>query len=801
MYLEQLVLEGFLSYREKQIIDFTDVASCLVLGQIEGDSELSNGAGKSSLFESVPVCFFSKGSGRSDVLDSYINDKMKKMFIGVTFRIDNQRFKTERTKTRASTSLFEIFMDTTNTELENATWKKTDKSIEDILGLSSKTYSSTIYLNEREALKIITGTSSDRKEILRELLDIEIYEKAAKASSKKFDEFERKMLVNLDMIKDRKLQLEEEEPVKIKLEETQKALNENKLINEKTNLDLKAKNESRLALEIDLKTQKVISSQIEQKQKELDETNKKKTKIVNDTKELNEEVIEQSEKFKQYKLKIEKQAEQKPQIALDLTKIDAKLKIVDEAEEQIKTLNEELKTSNEQIKQHNEEIKVHNEEVKLQEKQKQKLLSSIEVSKAEKKPINELLSRLDDFESVCPVTSLECTVLNKEYKTTMFGQKKLELSAIDEKVKEIEKDVKKVGENIEKIEEKITIIEDKIKVIEKQQYVLTSKENDLKKITKTRQEINDSLTQLKLKSQSIENDENNLKQKSIEFAQYLEQSKKEIEEFNETLKTIEVSTIDIQNSKKELESTLNKEIQTKVDNLNLEIRTIERMLSTIAKEIENKNQELGEIKNSLARLEKMKLEIQHMSKNNEENTKQKKIFQKLSEIFGKDGMQKTLMKEAIPLLEKYTLDFLKIFNEDSEKIKVKFDLDPKRQDGEYKKGGGLDILVIEEEKDPKDLQMYSGGETVRITFSIVLALAKLLSLRAGKRHESLIIDEKIAKLDARGIEQFGEVIKEIAKIYKQVFIITHIDTLKDMINGNLLIVNKTENEGSLVTLN
>jgi DNA repair exonuclease SbcCD ATPase subunit len=96
--------------------------------------------------------------------------------------------------------------------------------------------------------------------------------------------------------------------------------------------------------------------------------------------------------------------------------------------------------------------------------------------------------------------------------------------------------------------------------------------------------------------------------------------------------------------------------------------------------------------------------------------------------------------------------------------------------------------------------MYSGGETVRIVFSIVLSLAKLLSKRAGKKHETLIIDEKIAKLDTRGIEQFGEVISEISKIYKQVFVITHIENLKDLINGSEIVINKTDNEGSLVSV-
>jgi len=786
MFLEQITIEGFLSYRDKQVIDLSNVSTCLVLGQINGDPELSNGAGKSSLFEAILVNFFGKSLGRSDVLDSYINDSMSKMQIEVIFKLDNQRFKTLRTKKRSSSTSFEISLDSTNTEFCNATWKKIDKTIEEVLGLSSKTYNSTIYLNERESLKIITGTSSDRKEILRELLDIEIYEKAFKISSKKFDEYDKKMLVNLDMIKDRQTQLEDEELIRNSLLDLQKKLQVKKQFIETLSESLKEKNKEKLLLEIDLKTQKVILSQIQQKQKDLDTVNSSKKKTNNEIQDLDKEVIEQNEKLKNYKLKIDKQAEQKPQFKKDALLLDDQLRVVDQADEQIKAIREELRLVSEQIKAFNVEI---NEKYK----QKSNLNSSLEVIKAEKKPINDLLARLDEFENVCPITLLECSVLNKNYKNNIIEQKKLEIKQLDLKKEDLEKQIKLVEEQTKNI---------KINVggAEKQTYQLTAKEHELSKTSRMRQSFNNSLMQLKLKQQSLDNDENNFKQKNIEFGEYIEQSKNDINDLKKSLKEIETNIIEIQKSKKELEIVLSNDIQVKVDKLNQEIKEVEQNIFNINSENEACIQKIGEMKNSLTRLEKMKLEIEHMFRNNEDNIKQKAIFQSLTTIFGKDGIQKSLMKEAIPLLEKYTLEFLKIFNDDSEKLRIKFDLDPKRQDGEFKKGGGLDILVLEDDKEPKDLQMYSGGETVRIVFSIVLALAKLLSLRAGKRHESLIIDEKIAKLDARGIEQFGEVIKEISKIYKQVFVITHIDSLKDLISGNQLIVNKTDNDGSIVSL-
>jgi exonuclease SbcC len=758
MLLEQLIIEGFLSYRLRQTINLSDVTTCLVLGQINGDSELSNGSGKSSLFEAILVCFFGKGSGRADLLDSYINDCMIKMYLEVIFRIDNQRYKTVRSKIKASSAVFEIYLDSTNKDLKDATWKKTDKTIEDILGLSAKTYCSTIYLNERESLQVITGTSSERKEILRELLNINVFESAAKRCNKTFDDYDKKVQVNFSLIKDKQIQLEQEDDLKKKLElvETElKEVKKNLKLQEKV---LKDTNEKKKQIEISISTQKSVKDQIAVVLKDVSEKTGTKKSCQVEIDEITKEIEDQKKAYSRSKTEIEEESKNVFVLEKSIKENEKKLKELDKVDKELKETTKLIKEKTEQ-------------KTEL-EKQNVALV-------AEYKRLQQFIAKLDGFKSACPVTEMECPVLNPKYK----------------------EELKKIKQNIiEAISLDCDVLKKKIEDIIKEIKDLSKKEIELENKSETRQDVNESLSKFKLKLQTIENNKSRFAEKEKEYNEYLKSSDEDIKSNKQKIVDIDRILTDLNNSIKELEGKLDSTLDQKLKIVSDEKDEIEEEIVEIRADLETKNQKLGEIKSSLEKLVKLKTEIEHLSKNNEENAKQMKIHQILSTEFGKDGIQKAIMKESIPLLEQYTSDFLKIFNNDSEKIKVKFDLDPKKQDGEFKKGGGLDILVLEDGKEPKDLQMYSGGETVRIVFSIVLSLAKLLSLRAGKKHETLIIDEKIAKLDVRGIEQFGEVIAEITKIYKQVFVITHIETLKDLINGNEIMINKTEQEGSVVSV-
>lgn len=758
MLLEKIILQGFLSYRKKQEIDLSLVSSCLVLGRVNNDPEFSNGAGKSSLFEAIPVNFFGKGSGRAGLLDSYINDNMSEMRIEIIFKIDNQRYQSIRSKTRGSSGDFEIFYDTTNLELKDATWKKCDKTIEEILGLSSKTFSSTIYLNERESLQVITGTSSERKEILRELLNIDIYEKCSKFCSKRHDEFDRKVQVNINMIQDKQEKLEQEPATKQKLKTAELNLKNLKKTLKEKEKELKEKNEEKQKLHVKIETENLVSNQIIQIQKSLIQLQIDLKKSNDDLRQANEEFEEQTERYNQFKESIKSSIKRKPLVEKIINQQEKVLKKIDQADSELKLLLKEAK-------------KVSEEKTQAEK--------DLAIVKNETKHIQAFLDNLEKFGNVCPVTELECQVLKGEYKQSLSEDKIKELTEKEKKIEELNVHIQQL-------------------LLSLRSY--TKQEQELDTVCDSRQAENEKLSEAKLELQKILNGENTFSEKEKEFNEYSKEVEKEKVDISKNSENIKKKITEQKNEIEELEKKIDPSLQKKMDTLLKETQEIENCVSDLNDEYDDQNQHVGELKSQVLEFEKIKSDIKHLNKNNEENMKQKKINQSLTMLFGKDGIQKSVMKESIPLLEEYTKEFLKIFNEDSENIKVKFDLDPKRQDGEFKKGGGLDILVLEEGKEPKDLQMYSGGETVRIVFSIVLSLAKLLSLRAGKKHETLIIDEKIAKLDSRGIIQFGEVISEISKIYKQVFVITHIDSLKNLINGNEIIVNKTIEEGSQVVV-
>ena len=107
----------------------------------------------------------------------------------------------------------------------------------------------------------------------------------------------------------------------------------------------------------------------------------------------------------------------------------------------------------------------------------------------------------------------------------------------------------------------------------------------------------------------------------------------------------------------------------------------------------------------------------------------------------------------------------------------------------------LDIIVSDELGE-RPYEGWSGAERFDVDLSIRLAISKFLAKRAGAKIETLIIDEGASCLDAQGREHFTAAINEIAKEFKLVLCITHIDELKEHFPQQL-IVSKTP-EGSQV---
>ncbi|MBL8097629.1 MAG: SMC family ATPase [Anaerolineales bacterium] len=166
----------------------------------------------------------------------------------------------------------------------------------------------------------------------------------------------------------------------------------------------------------------------------------------------------------------------------------------------------------------------------------------------------------------------------------------------------------------------------------------------------------------------------------------------------------------------------------------------------------------------------------------------------LERAFGKDGVPALLIEQALPQIEQKANDLLDRLSDS--RMTVRFVTqaeyrDKKRDDLKET----LDIQ-ISDSSGSRNYEMYSGGEAFRVNFAIRLALSEILAQRKGARLQTLVIDEGFGSQDALGKQRLVEAINAVKKDFAKIFIITHLDDLKDVF-PNRIEVDKTERGSSV----
>jgi exonuclease SbcC len=90
----------------------------------------------------------------------------------------------------------------------------------------------------------------------------------------------------------------------------------------------------------------------------------------------------------------------------------------------------------------------------------------------------------------------------------------------------------------------------------------------------------------------------------------------------------------------------------------------------------------------------------------------------------------------------------------------------------------LDIK-ISDELGTRSYEMFSGGESFRVNFSIRIALSRLLAHRAGTRLQTLVVDEGFGSQDQEGRDRIVEAIQAIEAEFEKILIITHLEDLRE----------------------
>jgi len=206
----QLRIAGFLSYRDPVEVDFTTFELACISGQ--------NGAGKSSLLDAMTWALFGQARKRDD---SLVNLQSKAAEVALTFSYENNIYRVQRTLPRGKTTVLEFQIKSGDEwkPLTERTLRETQARIEQTLRLDYDTFINAAFFLQGKADQFTQQNASKRKDVLSNILGLEIWETYKARTVEKRRGLEEEVIGIDRSIADIDSELDEEEPRKQRLKE------------------------------------------------------------------------------------------------------------------------------------------------------------------------------------------------------------------------------------------------------------------------------------------------------------------------------------------------------------------------------------------------------------------------------------------------------------------------------------------------------------------------------------------------------------------------------------------------------
>ena len=249
------------------------------------------------------------------------------------------------------------------------------------------------------------------------------------------------------------------------------------------------------------------------------------------------------------------------------------------------------------------------------------------------------------------------------------------------------------------------------------------------------------------------------------------------------------------------------QLKKQLDQLNIQMGEIVDCRSDIEKKEQQLQQqrlqldallgEQGRLQQSLIQLDQVKKQSQAMEVEQQEITQKQRIYQELSQAFGKNGIQALMIENILPQLEAETNQILARLT--GNQLHIQFVTQKARKSGSKRKTSKLiDTLeiLIADSRGTRAYETYSGGEAFRINFAIRLALAQMLAQQAGTSLQMLIIDEGFSTQDPDGCDRLIAAINAISNDFSCILTVTHIQQFKEAFQYRIE-VDKTDNGSRL----
>lgn len=835
----KLALKNFLSYGEDvPPLDFTQFhIACLSGNNGQGKSALLDALTWAVWGEGR------KASQEKKADNSLLRIGQKDMQVEFVFDLEGDRYRIIRTfslvkKGSRSSLEFQVFNQEDNEyiSLTGPSIRKTQEKITKTLRIDYQTFINSAFILQGRIDEFSRKSARERKEILSEILGLSRYDELASLAKSHLREINNIIMAkesrleyiyqetaNLDFYKEKVKELSEsykEISRKIKTEEVKVGK-----LKEEINL-LRHKDEQYTELEgrieqyrqeimrgqkqVELRKKEIIDYEkiISQKEKVLtdfknyqkfntenNEFSRKlqkirrieeekvltRRKIENERADLEVEVRNKQDRYKDLKMRSEQGAKNRVRL-LELEEKMKGIKLLEEQREEIQQKGSELNIEINSIKSQIERLEKDNKD----NKEKLRLLR-------------------ENPEGECPLCE---TKLNAERKRKIEDNINKEISLNFKKVDKLKKETEESTKQKDKLAEKWREVNQKLKdkdiwqqklskahfeyeESKQAEKLMVGSQEEIKKLEKTIQEKRYALEEQKrlkeikeqIKNIGYDEERHRKLSRKIEELRNAPLEKAKLEEAEKKIDFLRDGLFELKESYQQKEVNL-KDLENKKEKVKIELKELPSLKEKLVQEEQVLNseqtlkdkilEERGGYQSKFDQCLKLGKEKKEIGKELEKSKKEQNIYEKLIVAFGKNGIQALIIENVLPEIEEEANDLLAKLTNNSTQISIESLRD-------LKSGGIKETLDIKisDELGFRDYELYSGGEAFRIDFSLRIALSKLLTRRAGTKLRTLVMDEGFGTQDEEGIDNLVQAIQSISEDFDKILIITHLESLKD----------------------
>lgn len=835
MIPRQLKISGFLSYKEPVEIDFTRIHVACISG--------SNGAGKSALLDAMTWALFGQARKNDETI---INNSRNIDAAEVTFEFEYESniYRIIRCLRRGKTSTVDLLIWNQETgnwhPMTEKSVRQTNKRIEELLHLDFETFINASFFLQGKADQFTSQSAGDRKKILSNILELDIWEKYQTAAAEK----RRNQTVRLSFLENRLDEIEKELSEEPRRREVLNSLDEElKKSEEQLVIKQQAWQNAKSAETLLESHQAAYQSLLQNYEKSVRQIDAQKSRLSKRTleslsiQELLKEEPEIESGYRQLQ-KIREELSEWNKKALENYRIDGERKEITGKIGQLRAgLESEQATLRQEILRLEKNFELI-PELSQKQKELQTQLESIEAFLSEKESVNESLrniteiivekraenqqldaqmrdlkKRITELQAAqvgtpCPFCGRE---LDEEHTLTYLQSMQLDGKKLGDRYRINSEELKKLNEEKDALNRKLSEIQNAEKKHLELSRLLAPISAEIKKIQENepyRQKLSDRLNEIQklLETESFCAEERQrlsvldeqakalgynpaaheqCREKESELA-LNENRWQEVQQAKAALQPIQREIIDLTNQiaadekeLKQIEGSLEQQ-KAALDEFSANLPDLQKAkkeFDTVQAETNRIRLEKGAAEQLVSVLESLKKQKQEVICEREEANLQISQLKYLEKAFSKNGIPAILIDQALPEIEEHANLILGKLTD--ERMSVRFSTQKEYKDKNREDKIETLAIFISDETGSREYELFSGGEAFRINFAIRLALSHILTKRAGARLQMLVIDEGFGSQDEEGRQRLIEAIIAVQDDYKKILVITHLDELKD----------------------